>query len=413
MASHHLIALASVLLATLAAAQTPTPAGATRTAPPRPARSSPVFEPGTSALLPAPESGPATRVVAGAAAGGLAFLSPSIHYSFQHGDDVPFRPGQFVTTSIHEVSPRLNARFAERITLAYTPTMAWYSDSRFNDGVTHNATFGAASVVGDVELHATQSFSRGSQVFLETAAQTKLESWDTEAGLGYPLGPRTQIDATANQRLVYTEEFNDTRTWSGLLTLRRKVSEDLSWNVGVGGSKSDASRGVNYDSRTARVGFRWEASSKITLDSFIGFEAIDFSAGDVGTQTEPRYSLTFTYEVTPTTQLDLSARRATEPSLFTDRFTDTSDLALTVRQRLLGKFTLSVEASRRKLGDRTSLASAASRDDAHTLFRVSIGGRLLERFPVSLSWQHRKSESTISLFERTGTMLGASIGWDY
>lgn len=365
---------------------------------------------GTNALI---TSGPEIDDLA---TGALGILDPSITYSIQYGNAIPSAPGLRQKSTTHQVSPSVRVRLAEQWSLSYRPTFSWYSNEAFTDQVSHSATLKGTGMIRETDVGLSQTYSRSNDVLVETAQQTKQETWSTNGSIGHSLTERTRLVGSGNLQLRYTEAFTDSEAVQASVGLTHRFAEQLDLGVSAGAGYTTMNPGVDYTIQTLGLNVQWKPGTRLTIDSSIGFQITRFRVTNSSNRSSPTYNVSANYQIFEFTTLSLAANRSASASYFSSQLNDRSRVSISVNQRVLEKLSLSLSASSDKsdyLSSPTTFGSTFGRVDRGHSYQASLATTLVEKLSLSLTWQYNRYRSNRVGYTYNSSMIGASAGWHF
>src|SRR5207247_755746 len=210
----------------------------------------PVFQPWAANQ---PEATPPVNGTAAAFAGqhlldwGPIHLHPHTLYRVTYGDGIQAQPGQQSKTVINEVSPGVLFDINTHWHLDYTPTLRFYSSSRFRDSLDHSVMFNGGTSYDGWVFGFSQTYAQSSTPLIETGSQTDQETFSTAVNAAYQLNSKVGLDFGVNQNFRFvgqsfqTNLLSDSRAWSTTEGLNYQIWPRFS--VGV-------SAGFGYDALT-------------------------------------------------------------------------------------------------------------------------------------------------------------------
>lgn len=364
---------------------------------------------GTSALMTDPADG------LEAVGGMMAFFNPSLRYGYQYGDGIPSSPGRQVKTSVHRLSASMAIRLAERFIFTYSPSRVWYSSDVLEDSTDHYVDLSASGMTGDWRIGFRQIYSDTASPLLETGRQTRQKLWGTDASVGIPIGPRTNLEIGLGQNLRSTQDFTNINTWSGSVWLLRRLGSKLNAGLGVSSSFSSINPGRDLFSQQMSGRVDWKPGSKLSLGFSGGVGVSRFRDSERGSIVNPIFSGNARYQILETTDIIFTANRSTGVSYFRDRLRETTQFNVGLTQRLFGHFSLNLSVARSNEDYISALFNdgSADREDRYWFYYAALSTRFLQDLSLSLSWQHRKSDSNVLDFDYGSSIVGFSLGWKY
>src|SRR5262249_25812607 len=123
---------------------------------------------------------------------------PHLLYRFLYGDGIPAAPGQQEKTAINEIYPGITLNIGEHWWLDYTPTLRYYSNSKFRDTLDHSVSLSGTASYESGVYSLLQSFSTSSESLAETAGQTDTENFVTALNAAWQLGSKMSLELGLN-----------------------------------------------------------------------------------------------------------------------------------------------------------------------------------------------------------------------
>lgn len=367
----------------------------------------PLVSTGTSALIPVPSQSLA-------AGGGSSFFNPTLQYSVQYGNGLPVSPDLTAKTAVHQLSPGISIRFAERSKLTYSATVTRYSNDTIDGHTDHNFDARVAGQVGDVALDIRQTAIRSSVALFETGGLTEQDAFGTQIQANYDLGLKTQLEGQVGQTLRFSET-TDLRKWDGFGWWRYAVSPTLNLAAGAGGSYNSIKPGADLISRQVKASLGWTPVERFSVEIESGVDVVRFLDSRDGDFTTPIFEAQLRYQIFEATSLSLTTRRSVDASYFANQAIDTTQYRAGITQRLLGRLYLSLNIMRSESEYLTKDPAALffDRQDKFWSANVQLSTEVATRATVSLSWQKGRNQSNRTAFDRESDFIGGSIGWRF
>ena len=396
--------------------------------PPVPAGSAPAAGPGSgisglpatstatasSSRPPDTAAGPAATAAAAAPFSlGAVGLRPHLGYRYTHGDGVLAQPGRQVATTLHEVAPGLTAEMG-RWFFDYTARQSWYSRADFQDTLGHTLNLNGTQDLGAWGLGFSQSYSRAETPLVETARQTLQENATTQLQGVRPLGAKLGLALNLTQKYQSSGAPEKSCEWSSTAWLDRPFAPHLHLGVGAGAGYVDLAHRPDLSFSRLLARASWQPAPKFHLSAFGGVEGRHDRAPDAATARMPHYALQLGYEPFAHTRLSAEASRSAAVSYFRNQMNDATEWAVSLNQRLLGKFafTASYHTQRSRFLARVPGLDAARRDTQRGL-SLRLGVTLRTRGSVGVSYQRRTNASSLGDFGFGSDQIGVDLGWHY
>ena len=345
---------------------------------------------------------------------------PHMLYRFLYGDGVPAAPGQHLTTTINELYPGILLELGSHWRLDYTPTIRFYSNSAFKDGVDQYVSLNGSAAYRDWTFGLSQSYSSVSEPLVETGAQTDTETFATALNGVYQMSSAVSLDLGLNQNFRYVDQtfpgqtLNDTRSWFTLDWLDYRFAPALSAGIGVGFGYDNVSVGsdMTYEQLQGRV--RWHPSPKLSAVVSGGMETRQFLDSDLPNLLNPVCSLALVYMLFEQTTLSLNGSRVVMPSYIGNQLTENSTISGGLRQRLLGKLFLNLDGGYTLTSYHSSAAGVeVDRTDHSTFFNARLTIVIIRRGSASIFYYLSENSSNLSPLSFTSNQVGFELGYRF
>ncbi len=371
-------------------------------------------------------------------------LHPHLDYQFSYGNGIQSSPGQQYNSIVQQVSPGILFNLGDHWSLDYTPTLYFYSSSRFRDTVDHSVQLGWGTAYGDWFLSGSQRFASTSDPDVETAAQTDQQTYSTALNAAYQFNDKMSLDMGLSQNFYYVgnsassasydqQNLANSKSWSTMDWLNYQFWSRLNagLGVGLGYTTQDGSPDSINEQYQARV--NWRATDKISFQLSGGLEDQQYLSGGAGDLVTPIFGATIQYQPFDQTRFSVTASRTVSPASFQNQTTESTGISADLNQRLLGKLHLDLSGGygRSKYLSLATLASqigyGTGRTDDSYSFSARLSCPLLKRATVSVFYQYSDNSSSQSgffqyyqtkfssqsAFAYTSTQVGFEIGYRF
>lgn len=340
----------------------------------------------------------------------------TVRYGFSMVDGIQSAPGTPSDSDIHTFSLGLDTAIGRRLKFDYMATQSIYSNSAFDNSLSHlvNLTGNFSGEVSDLSV--SQSYSSSSQLLVETGSQTPEETFTTSATFGRTLGPRSRLEVSGNQYLRLAS-FRNSRA--------RDVSRSLStWLLYAVSSRLNGGPGVTVgmnDSVGSEMTFvqmngrvSWQLRDKISLQATAGAERRRFKSSDKPAETNPVYGGSLTYRPFSTTQLTASIDRGSSGSYFVSQGTESTSWNVGLQQRLLGRISFSATATEWSSDYFATEAGVADlRDDEGSSFSMGLSTAILRNGSIGVNYRESRNTSTTGDFSFSTRQIGFDISYRF
>lgn len=360
---------------------------------------------------------------------GPVTLHPHVFYQFLYGSGIESAPGQTGDSIVQRVSPGMTLNVNANLTLDYTPTLNFYSSSRFHDTLDHSATLNWGTVYKDWLLGVSQNYTSSSDPNAETAAQTDQQTYSTALNVSHQFNDKISADLGANQTLYYTGNGStnvflnlaDSRSWSTMDWLNYIYAPRLNFGVGVGFgySQQDNSPNAMNEEYQARVNLR--PADAISFQVSGGLEDQQYLTDGASDLLTPIFNAGVEYQPFDHTQISVDAGRTVSRSSFADQVTESTSVTANLNQRLLGRFFLDLGSGYTSSKYTASLAGfSAGRNDHTYNFTARLTSPFIKRGTISVFYDYSKNSSSqngfaanTSAFAYSSSQIGFEIGFRY
>lgn len=368
--------------------------------------------------LPPPISAPSANDAP--LAWGPAKFRPHLMYRFLYGDGVPAAPGDDVTTAINELYPGILITLGNHWFLDYTPTLRYYSSSRFRDSLDHSVILTGGTVFQDWTLGFSQSYSSSSQPLVQTGMQTDQENFNTSLNAGYQINTALSLELGANQSFRFMGEeqvgrqLTDSRTWATMDWLNYQFSPRMAAAFGVGFTYDDVSSGSDMTSEQLQGRVTWRPGEKLFLSVSGGAEVRQFLDSRASNLVNPLFGLSAQYQLFECTTLSVGASETIAPSYYAAEVTETTSVIGGLRQRLLGKLFLDLNGGFTKTQYvLTVLSTPEVRDDNGTFFTARLSLQVLRRGTVGVLYSQTDNDSNQGRYSLSSRQVGVELGYRF
>jgi hypothetical protein len=344
---------------------------------------------------------------------GPVTFRPHPYYRFLYGSGIQSSTNSRQNTVIQEIAPGITVDVGRHWTLDYTPTIRLYSSSAFRDSLDHSASLTGGTRYEDWIFGLSQTFAMSDSTLTETATQTKQEQYVTSLTASRMLNDKMFADFGVFQKFNFVSGSQNSRDWSTFEWLNYQFFKRLSAGVGVGGGYTMLDVGADqaYEQLQARV--KWRATDKLALSVNAGFEERQILASGFGDSLNPIFGANVEYQPFDHTQITLAASRTVSSSDYfvASQSQETTSVSVSVNQRLLKKFFLSVGAGYTRAD--FTVTSASQRADDNYYFNARLSRAFLKRGTVAVTYQYGDNQSSQAGYSYRSNQVGFEVGFSY
>ncbi len=340
-------------------------------------------------------------------------LNAHLFYRFQRAEGIPNGPGERYTSTVHEVSPGIAWALGEHWGLNYTPTFTWYSHDLLEDTVDHNVLLDWRTDYQGWRFDASHRYQRANNVLIETGSQTERESFQTAFGAILDLNTRLGWETRLGHYVRSSDMLNDFREYTAEQHLLYSLSERVRASAGVVYGYVTVDDGSDHQYLRPRLGVDYAPGEKLSLRGWAGLENRWYKNG-IET-TAPVYQIAANYRPVETTELTVSYNRSVTPAFFQDAVVRRRWLELSLTQRLLGRYFLSVSAGRQESSySGLTTATISGRQDKATHYSVRLSTPIRDQGFVALFYEpEADNDSNRDDFSYSIRSWGAELGWQF
>jgi hypothetical protein len=405
------------LLLSLLAGAAPAPAQTVLTPPPAISTTPPAlqeFRASEAGVLPPAEE------ATGISLGTLPFqwgpvnLRPHLFYSLSYADGLLSNPGQPESTIINQFSPGMLFVIGSHWTLDYTPTLRWYSNDKFSDGVDHSVNLNGWTAYEDWTFGLSQAYASFSAPLAQTGTQTDQESFRTGLNAAYRFNSKVSADFGLNQDFESAQDFQSYHQWSTMDWVNYQFWPRFNAGLGVGAGYVDVDTGADatFEQFQGRIG--WRATDKTSLLVHGGLEYRQFLSGGASPLLNPVFGLALQSQLTKTTTLSVTADGGVSASYFENQTSESTSVNVDLTQAVSAKLILSMGGTFGTTSYTSSAtgAPAASGYD-YTSFRTRLSYMIIKRGSVAVSYQYNNNSSAEPGLSFTSNQVSLELSYSY
>ena len=353
---------------------------------------------------------------------GPVVFRPHPFYRFVYASGIQSGTNGSQSSIIQEFSPGIAVDLGRHWVVDYTPTLRFYSNRALRNSIDHAATLTGGTSYEDWTFNLSQAFAKSDSTLADTAAQTQTETYDTEIGASRVLNDKMYAQFGVSQVFNFVAGQQDSHLWSTMDWLNYVYTKRLTFGAGIGGGyvkiDPDASSSSNpdqsFEQMQARV--QWRATDKLGFSVNAGFEDRQILATGSQNELNPTFGASIEYAPFDHTQVTLSAGRAVSSSDYyiLAQSTETTSVNLSVNQRLLEQFNLSVGLGYTQTQYTIAVLSNSNiRTDDNYNFNVRLARSFLKRGNMAVTYQYSDNHSSLAGFTYHSNQIGFEVGFSY
>jgi hypothetical protein len=345
---------------------------------------------------------------------GPVLFRPGINYRYTESDGLLANRENAQNSVIETISATFDFDYRELWSLSYNPSWRYYSNNSFENRDSHSVNFVTGFALQDWAMGFSQTYRTSGQVLIETGSQTDQETFGTTLSASRQLNSAWYLDLSANQDSRSTSSFSDVRQWSGTSWLRHQASATVNSSIGLTWGYADIDPGLNTKYQQAKIRFGFNPTDKLSANLQGGIDVREVDAPGFDKEESPTYSASIQYKAFDYTTIALRLSRQISASYFSNFNNETEALTLSLNQRLLGRFNLTVSYGERS-SDYLGLQDnfVVGRSDEYDSFSVNLSTQLVNRVSVSAFYRNNQNATNATGFGFSSDQTGFSIGYRY
>jgi hypothetical protein len=345
---------------------------------------------------------------------GPATLHPHAYYQLTYSSGLQSAPGQPQSSLVQTFTPGMLMTLGKHWTIDYEPTLTFYSSSQFHDTLNQSANLNWGTFYEDWSLGFSQSVNVSDSPLVQTGMQTSTQSYSTGLTGSHALNSFFALDASVSQSITSAAGFNGSKSWNTMEYLNYQYAPRLTFGIGAGIGYSLVSMGPNMLDETVQGRVAWSVANKTSLLIHAGVQDVQYLNGDVPNTLTPVYGLGITYQATAFTTVSLNGDRTVTPSFFASQATETTTLGLSVDQRILKYFNLSLGGSYSAMDYISASANVpAGRADTYYSLSSRLSWHFLKRATAALTYQYSENISNTTGFSFASEQGGLELGYSF
>ena len=352
---------------------------------------------------------------------GMVTLRPHVDYSFSYTDGLLASPTNHQATAINTITAGLAVDLGPHWALDYTPTIRFYSNSQFKDGVDHALSLVGGTRYEDWLFGLSQSFAYSTAPTAETGTQTEQYLYGTGLTASHVLNDKLSLDLGLSQDISDAAGLQSSRSWSTMDWLNYQFWPRLSIGVGAGAGYVNEDIGPDQTFEMLQGRVKWRATDKLSIQLSGGGEDRQYSASSQPNSFNPTFAGAIQYKPFDRTEIALTGSRSISPSVIPGLNTTSTGFSLSLDQALFKKFKLDLSASygTSKFVELIEpfpgiplYLQQARTDDNYTL-SARLSHPFLKRGTVSVFYQYTDNQSSKSGFGYRSNQVGFDLSYRY
>ena len=345
---------------------------------------------------------------------GPVLLRPSINYKYTDANNLLRSVGNEQDSEIQDISLNLIFDYQALWTFTYRPTWTYFSNATFNDTDSHSANFSSNFEVADWRIRFNQTYKDSYYSLVQTGSQTQQEIFGTTLSASRQLNSTWYLDLSGDQDLSSTSGFSDANESSISGWLRHQASSAVDSSIGLTWGYADVDLGLNTEYTQLLLRFGFNPSEKLRVSLLGGIDSREIDEPGFDKEENPTYDASLQYQPFDYTTIGINLSRGIRASYFSNFNNETEALTLSLNQRLLGRFNLTVSFGERS-SDYLGLLDnfVVGRADDYDSFLVDLSTQLVNRINVSVFYRKNENSTNTNGFGFSSDQSGFSIGYRY
>jgi hypothetical protein len=373
-------------------------------------------------------SGVFERPLASLMSWGALHLHAQASYQFLYATGIHDVPGDSQDTLSQTLTPEINLSFGPHASLAYSPSLRFYSRKKFYNTIDQAANFNGALQYGNWTLGMNQILTATADPLVETSVQTKRTEYSGNVSVSYRFNDKVSLQTTAGTDLVFVENtktvgtngpggsssLTDSRSYFGGESFNYNFDENISAGAGVTLTQIEQGKGFKSIDEQGDAHISWHPGTKLTAYVMVGIERRDFQNEDASTAWNPIFSGDIAYHLFENTSFSLYANRDIGSSLFESQIVEHTSIGLGYEQLLLGKVHLTVGFGYTKEDYKIATANlSTTRTDDGYSYSMGLSVPFLTHCEAGLFYQYTLNSSSASGYGFSSSQTGLTLSWYY
>lgn len=358
-------------------------------------------------------------------------VRPSISYQFSYGNGIQSSPGAQQNTIVQQLSPGVVFEAGSHWTLAYTPTFSFYSSSAFRNTINQYAQLQWGTTWRDWFMGASQSYSYTDDPQIQTAGQTKQQTYSTALSANYSLSQKLSLNLGLNQTFNDYGQSSSTnlslglvnsRSWSTMNWINDQFWPRFSAGIGLGLGYNQQQDSPDSTFQQYQAQLSWRVTEKISFQLSGGLQDQEYLSGGEKGLLAPIFGGTAQYQPFDQTRVSVSANRTVTPAAFENQNIESTSITGDFHQRLFGGVSLDLNGgfSWDSYTATAAVAAGTSRNDDVYTFNARLSCPFPKRGTASIFYQYSETSSTqngfavgSTAFSYSGNQVGFAISYSY
>lgn len=367
---------------------------------------------GTSIFGGASPSGALRRPASAPVQLGPVDLWARLEYEFSYGDGLLSRGRDSEGSFLNTVYPAMTLAVGDHWTIAYSPTVRFYSTEGYRDTVNQAISLGWQSSWRRWQFGLRHAVTMIDDPLVETGRQTEQTTHVTSLTASCNSGQRGQLGFVLSESIRETPRFTSAYSWSLQSSYDHRLGSKLSAGLvfGVGYDMMDPGTDMANNRLNLRV--RGSITRKLVYEIGGGAEIRYFYGLDAPAALSPVVRATLSYALLQRTSMSLGFSHDVGTSYYSDQYTESSSFQGTLTQLLGTRWSVSAAGGYQTTGyQRPSARTVVAREDSTVFSRAELSLRLSGRLSTSVFYSYRSNISDRDSFSFDSNEMGLRLRW--
>jgi hypothetical protein len=235
--------------------------------------------------------------------GSIAF-HPRLSYQYLNSEGVPIKGGARANTEVHTIAAGVSADLSDHWSFDYGPSWVYYTGKALADSFEQSASLSGVYALQDWTFQLAQNYSSTNQTLVETAQQTKQDSWSTTLGSFYNFSPKLQFHSSVSLNTRQTSVGTDIRSWSVQTGINYRISPRLSLSLSPGFSYTEIADASDTYGESYTAQMNWHPVDKLTIGIGGGMRYTHSTSSTGRDLSKPQMNLSLGYHPVQPVPLD-------------------------------------------------------------------------------------------------------------
>jgi hypothetical protein len=273
-------------------------------------------------------------------------VHPHFYYQLMHSSRLATLGTPGTETTLNSFSPGFGVQIGQRWSVDYTPTLRFYEQGPYQDGVNHMASIRGLMSYEDWGFKIAHIYHHLEDSILDTLEQTIQDVNSTALSADRALSTRLGLEVVLNRDSRDAEQFTDTTSWQGTVWLGYQLFPQLNLAFGAAAGHVDIHDDLVgdvemvFEQVNARISYL--PAEKIQMSGYVGMDFRQVISEGGRDQANPIFSGSITYQPVEPTLITLYGSHLIGAGYYGGQTVTTTRLTAQWRQRFFERFYLDV-----------------------------------------------------------------------